>query len=412
VTMPRHRVWRLVALGIALMGVWLAACATTPATTIYTIATIFPTVGPDAAIGNALQNAVDLAVKQNQRLGSNVTLRVLHIQEGAVTGAPVADAAADPSLVAIVGPLASAAAPGILPVVGEQGIVTVSPGASLPGLTQADAAQAEGLSFTALHPAGKPIAFFRLSPTDTAAGKFAADLAVAPGSAHGLHAHAVFVVTDGTASGAARAAAFGQELKAKHGALVGQRVITPSDPLSVQAAVSAIVDADPDLVFYAGGIQGGAALRAALSLSGAPGLPLLATGDMGDDPDWATLVGQAPAAGNTTALVPARDLSALPAANSFVAAYKAAYPGQALVPQSALAYDAAMDEIAALKGLLKAGKPVTRASLLAAVAGATYTGVTGTITFDKNGDSTAHAAFAVYTCDAKGMWHYQTQLGG
>ena len=411
--LARHpRVRHLAALAILLVGVWLAGCSPVPQHTTYTIATVFPTAGPDAVIGQALQNAVDLAVKQNAQLNADTSLQVVHVAEGDVTGPAVANTAGDSSVVAIVGPLESTAALSMLPVVEARGIATISPGATLPGLTQPDAAQAEGLSFTTLHPKGKPVAFFRLPPSDTAAGAAAADLAVAPGSAHGLGAHAVFVVTDGSPSGSAAVAAFGQELKAKHGAIAGQRTITPGDVINVQAAVSAIVAAQPDLVFYAGGIQGGAELRGALSLTGAPGLPVLAAGSMGGDPDWETQVGVTPAAANTTALLPARDLSSLPGAKTFVAAYTAAYPGQAVVPQAALAYDAAMDEIAAIKGLVKAGKAVTRASVLAAVANAKYSGVTGTIAFDKNGDNTAPAAFAVYTCDAKGAWHYQAQLGG
>ncbi len=406
------RLWHLAVLAILLLGVWLVGCSPGPQHTTYTIATVFPTSGPDAAIGQALQNAVDLAVKQNARLDANDSLRVVHIAEGDVTGAATASAAADSSLVAVVGPLESTAALGMLPVVEARGIATITPGATLPGLTQSAAAQAEGLPFATLHPQGKPVAFFRLPPTDTAAGAAAADVAVAPGSAHGLGAHTVFVITDSSPSGSATAAAFSQELKAKRGSVAGQRTISPGDVVNVQAAVSAIVAAQPDLVFYAGGAQGGAELRGALSLTGAPGLPVLEAGPMGGDPDWVTQVGVAPAAANTTALLPARDLSALPGAKTFVAAYAAAYPGQALLPQAALAYDAAMDEIAAIKGLLKAGKAVTRATVLAAVASAKYSGVTGTIAFDQNGDNTAPPAFAVYTCDDKGMWHYQTQLSG
>lgn len=408
----RRRLWRLSALAILLLSVWLAACSPGPSNTTYTIATVFPTSGSDAAIGQALQNAVDLAVNQNVKLASGYSLRVVHLAEGDVTGTAVTSAAADPSLVAIVGPLESASALGMLPVVEARGISTISPGATLTGLTQSTAAQAEGLSFATLHPKGKPVAFFRLLPTDDAIGKAAADLAVAPSGAHGLGGHSAFVVSDGSASGNALAAAFDQELKAKRGTVAGQQSIMAGDALNVQAVVSAIVEAQPDLVFYAGGVQGGAELRGAISLTGAPGLPLLAAGFMGNDPDWMTQVGVAAAAANTTTLLPARDLSALPNAKSFVTAYTAAYPKQAIVPQAVLAYDAAMDEIAAIKGLLKAGKAVTRSSLLAAVAGAKYSGLAGTVAFDQSGDTAAPAAFAVYSCDGKGAWHYQAQLGG
>ena len=70
-----------------------------------------------------------------------------------------------------------------------------------------------------------------------------------------------------------------------------------------------------------------------------------------------------------------------------------------------------MDEISAIKSLISAGKPVTRAAVLAAVASTPYSGITGTISFDKNGDNTTPIGFSVYTCDTKGSWHYQASLG-
>src|SRR5581483_1436571 len=103
-----------------------------------------------------------------------------------------------------------------------------------------------------------------LPQTDDTLGKAAADLAVASSKSHGLGAHDVYVVDDGSPSGKAAAAAFVQELKAKHGTVGGQRSLSLADPDSAQAAVSAIVAEDPDIVFYAGGTDGGAALRSTL----------------------------------------------------------------------------------------------------------------------------------------------------
>ena len=80
--------------------------------------------------------------------------------------------------------------------------------------------------------------------------------------------------------------------------------------------------------------------------------------------------------------------------------------------QAALAYDAAMVEIHAIKGLVAAGKTPTRATVLAAVAATKETGVTGAIAFNKLGDPATPPPFAVYTCDAKGAWTYRTTIGG
>jgi branched-chain amino acid transport system substrate-binding protein len=394
----------------------LSACAPAPDQTI-TLAAVFPATGPDAAVGQAMQRGVDLAVKQNASIGNGYTLAVSHVDGNSdFVASAVAAQSANPTVMGIVGPMDSQNAVSMLPTVEQNGIATISPTASLPGLTQVDQAAAEGMTFTQLHPSGKPKAFFRLTQTDNAAGKAAADLAVAPASTHGLSAHAVFVVDDGSSSGKALAAAFIQQLKAKHGSIAGQQSMIVGAPVNVlgsaQSVVTTIIEASPDIVFYAGDIPGGAELRSTLTLTGAPQLPILAAGPLADDPAWSTTMGAAAASNFTTALLPAQDLSTLPKAKSFVAAYQSEFPGKDLLPQSALAYDAAMDEIAAIKSLIAAGKSVSRAAVLAAIAKAQYAGVTGTIAFDANGDMVTPIGFSIYTCDVKGTWHYQGSLSG
>ena len=69
-------------------------------------------------------------------------------------------------------------------------------------------------------------------------------------------------------------------------------------------------------------------------------------------------------------------------------------------PYSAQAYDAAEIEITAIKNLINAGTTVTgaagRLNIRNAVAGITYPGVTGTISFDANGDNAGSKVFSVY----------------
>lgn len=413
ISLFRRARW-LTALVALLLLMALSACGAHASDQTITIATVFPTSGVDAAVGQAMQNAVDLAVRQNGALGKGYTLAVAHIDEasGAPDQAVAIAATSSPHLVGVVGPLASQSAVAMLPVIAQQSIATISPGATLPGLTQSNQAQAEGLSFTQMHPAGKPLAFFRLPETDTSAGKVAADLAVASTQAHGLAAHAVFIVDDGSDAAKALTAAFTQELNAKHGSVAGQKSIIAGVPDSAQAAVTAIIEAYPDAVFYAGSTVVGAELRSTLTLTGAPQLPILTAGIITDHPAWSATVGMAAASANTTGILPAQDLSALKNSKDFISAYQAAYSGEKPLPQSALAYDAAMDEIAAIKSVIASGKPVTSAAVLAMVASTKYAGITGALAFDKNGDNTTPIGFSVYSCDTKGVWHYQTSLNG
>jgi ABC-type branched-subunit amino acid transport system substrate-binding protein len=69
-----------------------------------------------------------------------------------------------------------------------------------------------------------------------------------------------------------------------------------------------------------------------------------------------------------------------------------------------------MDEIRAMQALIKAGKKVTRSSVLSAVRSASYRGVTGTFAFDQKGNDLYRLGFSLYTCDLKGVWHYQRAL--
>lgn len=414
-THPRPRPRRAaVALIALLLMSWLSACDIGGlGQHTVTLVALFPTAGASGAVGQSMARAVDLAVKRNAALSSSYTLTATHVDESSVAVGPdTAQAIANPQVMGVVGPLGSAAAVATLPALAQAGVVTISPLATLPGLTQADQASAEGLTFSQLHPAGKPVSFFRLVADDNALASAAADLALAAPQAHGLGSHAVFVVDDGSASGKTQSAAFQTELKAKHGSVAGAASLALGDSISVQLVVSAIVDAQPDSVFFAGSPEAAADLRRTLTQTGAPSLPILTAGVAADDPGWADALGNPLYAANTTAILPAQDLSKLTGAQAFVSAYQAAYPGAAITPEAALAYDAAMIEIHAIKGLIAAGKTPTRAAVLAAVAATKETGVTGAIAFNQHGDPATPPPFAVYTCDAKGAWTYQTTIGG
>ena len=376
------------------------------------LVTVFPLTGADGAIGQAMQRGVDLAVQQNASLGGGYQLTVSHIDESLGNASQVVAAdIASGQVMGVVGPFSSESALTIAPVIERASIVTITPSATLPGLTLADRAKAEGLSFAQIHPQGAPLAFLRLPQTSDAEGKAAADLALAPGP-RGLSAHSIFVVDDGSLSGKALAAAFSAELNAKHGSIAGRQSLSGGEIGNSLLLVAAIVQAYPDAVFYAGDMLAGAQLRNALTLDGAPRLQLLTAGPIADAPNWGDSVGGALLAGATTALLPAHDLSTLPAAKPFISAYKTAYQGEEPLPQAALAYDAAMDEIAAIKAAISAGKAPTSSAILTGVTSATYHGATGDLAFDKNGDNTNAIPFSVYTSDTKGGWAYRASVGG
>ncbi|MGH2503565.1 MAG: ABC transporter substrate-binding protein, partial [Ktedonobacterales bacterium] len=354
---------------------------------------------------------VDLAVQQSGSLSGGYQLAVSHVDEalGSASQVVAADIAAG-QVVGVVGPFSSEMALALAPVVARAGVVTISPSATLAGLTLAASAKAEGLDFTQIHPTGAPVALLRLPQNSDVEGKSAADLAVASGS-KGLSLTSFFVVDDGTVSGKALAAAFTAELNARHGAVWGHASLAGGVLSNPGALVAAIVQAGPAGVFYAGATAAGAQLRYALSSSGVPSMPLVTAGSIADNSGWAEAVGNPLFSGETVGLLPAPDLAKLPGAQAFATAYQAAYQ-VAPPPQAALVYDAAMDEVAAIKVVIAAGKTPTASAVLAGVTGATFKGVTGDIGFDKNGDDTTAVPFSVYSCDTKGAWKYSGVAGG
>lgn len=411
-TVAPRRLWRLAPL-LLLLCLWLSGCSSNTDNKILALVTMFPTSGPDAAVGQAMQQAVDLAVKQNTTLGSGYQLVGQHVDEASpLREGSLSAALSNPQVVGIVGPYSSETAVALLPEIVAAGVVAVSPTTTLPGLTQSAAAAAEGVPFAQIHPQGKPLSFFRLAPLDDGLGKAAADVAVAPAASHGLATHAVFLVDDATASGKAAAAAFAKELKAKGGVVAGQQSLTLGANDTSQQVVNAIIEAFPDSVFYAGSLAAGADLRSALTLTGAPQLPILAAGPVADNPGWSAAVGQPLTASNTTGVLPASDPNHLDTAKAFAAAWQGAYGDKAIIPDAALAYDAAMAEITAIKAVIASGKQPTRGAIASAVATVKYAGAMGALAFDSSGDSTVAPSFSVYTVDAKGAWSYQTTLHG
>jgi ABC-type branched-subunit amino acid transport system substrate-binding protein len=370
------------------------------------IAAIFPASGVDAPIGRALQRGVDLAVLQHARLARGYRLVIVPVDEA---GAPARIDAVlrKRHVLAIVGPLESQDALALLPSIESLGIATISP-AMLPAVTPSLPPGQAGLPRRSLHPAGRPVALFRLDETENMAGRAAADLARAP--APGLAA-TVFVVDDGSPTADTLAGAFTTETRRNGTIIAGRRTLEAGIPNNMQKAVSTIIEAHPDLVFYAGGTAGGADLRRTLSLTGAPQLRLLTAGTIADHPGWGAAVRTRAAAAYTTALLPAQDISILPRAERFVSRYHRAFPGKALLPQSALAYDAATDEIAAMKALVREGKPVSRSSVRSLIASREYRGITGWLGFDRDGNELRGMGFSLYTCDVYGRWHYQRTVG-
>jgi branched-chain amino acid transport system substrate-binding protein len=313
----------------------------------------------------------------------------------------------NPCIVGLVGPFKSYVAQDELPIAARAGLVVISPTNTNPALTLRPYAEVQGIDFDQLHPAGKPINYFRIAPTDATQAVADADVTFTLG-ARSVYLVNAFDPEYGPEYGNLLDSDFTQRFEGKGGRIVGSDYIG-FDPSVIPAIAAGIVAAHPDAVFYGGASDSdGGLLKGELVKRSYTGL-FMGTESIANDSVFVEQAGFK-AANGTYASVGIRDLSTFTsgAAAMFIHDYGAGYPGQALNPYAANAYDAAMVLITACKDLIRAGKDVTRAALVEQVQHIQYAGVTGSISFDASGDIT-HSVFSIYTVQGV-QWVYAWQV--
>jgi branched-chain amino acid transport system substrate-binding protein len=363
-----------------------------------------------------LEHAVQLAVQQNQDLGSGYTLRDLDYSESPDTTAQqdprqatknVTQMVQTPCILGMVGPVSSHVAAVEMPITANAGLAMVSPANTMPGLTLRLYAADYGLAFDHLHPAGKPTNYFRIIVNDAFQGRELAELASHQPPV-GLGARNAFVVDDHTPYGEVVAGGFTQEFLSQGGAIVGTDGIPVGGTARIAELAARIVAASPDVVCFGGdGNGGGALLQAQLAAAGYAGLFVGGDG-IAQDPAFLAQAG-ATADHEVYAINPVSDSSHLSsgAAARLLHDFQARYPGEDVDGYGANAYDAAMVLITAMKNLIRAGKAVTRQHVLDQVQHIQYAGVTGHVSFDHNGDN-ANGVFSLYTVQG-GRWVWVKQ---
>ena len=390
------------------------------------LATDFPTTALSASEFNdgvLAQDAVNLAVRQNQHLGGDFILKpinyndvssISNIHDPTQGAQNVADMVKNPCILGMVGPINDNVALAEMPIAANAGLVMISPANTNPGLTLR---QYEGdipVNFNQLHPPDKPINYFRNIPNNAFQGQAAADFTwnLRP---DGLGARSVYVVSDMSPLGMDLFSGFTKEYLAKGGMIVGTDDIPSGGIPQFAELANRIVDAHPAAVFYIGTIdEGGGLLKAQLTNAGYTG-PFVGGDAIAGDQRFTDQAGD-DAGGDIFATVPLPDLSTFTSGSSaqflrdFHAANPSAVPGVTpyLDGHIAYAYDAAMILITAMKNLIHAGQAVTRAAMIDQVQNIQYTGVTSPISFDSNGDI-AHGLSSIYTVQ-DGNWVWVKQI--
>ncbi len=299
------------------------------------------------------------------------------------TGVTVANQfASDMKLVGVVGHQNSGVSIPASKVYNEAKIVQITPASTNPALTTQ----------------GFPNVF-RTCTIDSVQGPAAADAAFKE-----VGAKTAVVIDDSTPYGEGLAAEFARQFIADGGKVIFQEKTSDKDS-DFNALATKIKSKNPDIIYYGGVYNAGALLAKQTSDAGVTA-PMM-SGDACFDPEYINLAGKDQAEGDLVTSV-GLPTDKLPKGQEFQAAFKAEYPSNEIGAYDAYAYDAAkiiidsVLKVAEAQGADKVTSPAGRDAIIAAVAAFNGEGVTGKISFDKNGDTT-NKAITVYRAEG-GAW--------
>jgi branched-chain amino acid transport system substrate-binding protein len=379
--MLQHRA-TMIALLSLLIGLALgpAGCSLKSNRTIK-IVTSFPM--QRVALGKSAVNAVHLAVEERGGKVAGYPVELVVLDDGTETGqwdtdleaANAQQAAADPRVVAYIGPLNSGAARVSIPITNQAGLVQISPTNTWPGLTKVGFAPGEpGI----LYPTGRRT-YFRTCPTD----EFQAPAAARWASSLGFRS--VYILDDGEAYGKGLADLF-EETAYELGIVVLGHVTIDKMADDYQTVLEQVAATQPDLVYFGGYTPNGAPIlvRQLREIG-------MTASFMGPDAivDSAFIAGAGEAAEGVYATLvgvpPSGWTDGAPA--GFAVRYRARF-GEEPEAFSHFAYDATQ---ALLMAIEKAGTNDRKAILNAMTTLGEMEGIAGRFTFDVNGDTTITA---------------------
>lgn len=323
----------------------------------------------------------------------------------------------DQQVLAVIGPFDSSVARDEIPVANRAMLAMVSPVTSSPCLTQdtylpaaltlnrvAVTCKDAGLpAASALRPGGANN-YFRLAPTDQLQGPAAADYLFKT-----LQVVRAAVVSDHEAYGQALADSFSTRFTRLGGSVVGRLDL---DAATDPAAFLKRMKADGVQGVYYGGVTAnrGCAIRAQMldAFGTEVATPFIGGDGIAEDPACVRDAG-ANFAG-MYATVPAVDASGFASASTVIRGFKEAFPNAGdYGAYTLISYDAAAVVYAALDRAIKlwGGRLPPRRAVVAQLSGPQQVaGVTGTLGFDANGDTTHRVITIVESprLDRSGPW--------
>ncbi|HEX5586532.1 MAG TPA: branched-chain amino acid ABC transporter substrate-binding protein [Acidimicrobiia bacterium] len=344
---------------------------------VVTIGVIAPLDAGLTSFGRGIRNSVELAVAQANAAdlvpGWTIKVRALDDSSDPLKGAKAAKKlAADPTVVAVVGPYNSGVAEQAAPVLAKSGIALISPSNTLTSLTQGPDPAAPK----------RPLAtYFRMVGPDS----LQADFLAARARALGFGTAAVVSETKAVSKGLADR--FAVAFSAAGGTNVVQSTV-PDGATAAQFAdfIASAMQAQPGVVFFGGEYEVAATLRSAATKAGLVA-PMMG-GDGMNDPAYISKAGAA--AAGTYASGTGVPMDTLANGDEFLAAYNKAGYKDAPTNYGPYSYDATNAVLNALPAILGTAKSIpstARAAVVAAVQATDVEGLTGRVAFDTYGDA-------------------------
>jgi len=394
-----------------------------------TIGVSLPLSGEEASQGTPTKNGVLFYVQQHPTI-DGFTLKV-SAKDYAVNGSPDAtrgaavmqELIADSTVLAVVGTFDSGIARASIPLANQVYLSMVSPANTNPCLTktvytpgvlrangQDVTCQAAGLPAPAdlrkAHPDKNN--YFRLATTDDLQGPASSLYAY-----NTLNLKKMAVFSNNSVYGKGIADTFSAEFIKLGGTIVLRQDYDPANTNNFKPFLTQAQKAGAEGIYYGGlSADKGCVIRnqmAGIFPTGAA-TPFLGGDGIAQDPACTKDAGQnAVGVYGTVASVNADQVSS---AASTIAAFKQAFPNKAdYGSYTMVAYDCAGLIVAAIDKAIKAnsGNLPTRDAVRAAIAGTQgYSGVTGTIGFDQNGDNAAKivSLYEDVSTDATADWKY------
>jgi branched-chain amino acid transport system substrate-binding protein len=351
---------------VLLVGVMLSATlAQAQDTTVIRIASQSPLSGPQSVLGISIRNSAELAIEQlsGPLNDAGFTVEFVPFDDQATPDVGVANSqniVNDPAILAVIGHLNSGVALPSSEVYNDNDLVMVSPANTNVNITDR----------------GYPTVNRICGRDDTqgaAGAQFAASLE---------DVESVYVVHDTTAYGLGVAEFFRDEAESQGLTILGFE--GTEEAANFDSIIQPILALEPDLVYF-GGIYSQTGIF--ISQARAAGYTGIYMGPDGfDSSEFAELAGDAGIGTYYTSV--AAPVTVYEAAAQFAEDYEEAF-GEGPQPFGAQAYDSTGIVLQALAVAIEAnnGEMPTRAQVAEAVrATEGYEGLTGTITFDDNGD--------------------------